>query len=763
MDDIRFILEDPQAANFRQKKRSRLVTACDICRAKKIKCHQSPGSAKCEACRLSKSACRFRDRERYHAQRSGSISASSSTFNPSDSEDSFTESPNMISRRATLPIFDHYHIQNSRSSSLPPAIPRLPGTARQRSDSPNSEMGPVRVRKSRSRRIVGHVASADYAQSYKGLHSGLSTSSLTGISPLSGFQNLTIDDYSQSLGNYFDSSRPGFPSPKYMEQALELFFEHFESRFLFLHHDALRHTMMEQALSAPFANCISALSLRFSQSAEILGDPYVRAGDSYLEMAKDLIVPLVHNPSVEVLHSLLLLSWCEYGSGREDGLNLYSALAVQMAIDLGLGNEETIQSLPTEHERTDLRQTWWGVVMSDLISSWVTGNSSNLNLLGCTTALPQSSFLSSNPSSPAALPYFTIHELLSLRDNMLQITNFGYSLNLQANQDVELQNIRSRLLSVQVSLPSHLEFNSVNLRHATQDHQDTVFIFLHLILNSLIAMSHCPSLFRSCSGTPRIPDVVSSSARAILDAVEMMEQADSHATTAIPFLDFPLALAGRVFALEIGAEQDHSLMSQERTRPEVSYEMCNNILARLAKHWGNIHNAQIAVQSGTVWTYVCPVQQSPAVLPSALGLHGVDHYAHVPHLQVDRPDEQHELALTYSDSDFSREPSPLLFDFPGLLNTSASQRMVDQEYLQHPSSDPTPTTMLPPVSLASGGVIAYEDLSKYMTPFTGVSRSASSQDLEYFTIMQENGCLPASVYNGENREVGVPQAFPTSP
>lgn len=40
-----------------------------------------------------------------------------------------------------------------------------------------------------------------------------------------------------------------------------------------------------------------------------------------------------------------------------------------MALDLGLGNEETIQSLPTEHERMDLRQTWWSVVILDIISS----------------------------------------------------------------------------------------------------------------------------------------------------------------------------------------------------------------------------------------------------------------------------------------------------------------------------------------------------------------------------------------------------------
>ncbi|KAH8119039.1 hypothetical protein DFH11DRAFT_1501870 [Phellopilus nigrolimitatus] len=372
MDGIRFILEDPQAANSRQKKRSRLVTACDTCRAKKIKCHQSPGTGKCEACRLSKSACRFRDRERYHAQRSGSISASSSTFNPSDSEDSqsFTDSPNFVARRATLPTFSHCQAQHGRSSSLPPALPRLPDAMAYRSGSPSSEIGPQRVRKSHSRRNIGPVASLDYAHLHDGRHSGHSTPAFHGISPLAGFRDLAIDDYTRSMQNYFDSSRPGFPSPKYMELALDLFSDNFGNRFLFLHHDALRHTMMEQALPAPFANCIAALSLRFCHSIEIGGPSRLHLGDPYLEMAKDLIVPLVYSPSVENLHSLLLLSWSEYGTGRENGLNLYSALAVQMATELCLGNEETIQSLPTDHEQMDLRQTWWSVVILDIISSW---------------------------------------------------------------------------------------------------------------------------------------------------------------------------------------------------------------------------------------------------------------------------------------------------------------------------------------------------------------------------------------------------------
>ncbi len=131
-------------------------------RAKKIKCHQSPNTGKCEACKLSKTPCRFRDRERYHAQRAGSMSASSSNF-PSDSEDSqsYTESPNLLPRRATLPSFPHYTQQGHlRSSSLPPAMPRLPhgalaeGSA-YRSGSPNSEIGPQRIRRSSARLVVG--------------------------------------------------------------------------------------------------------------------------------------------------------------------------------------------------------------------------------------------------------------------------------------------------------------------------------------------------------------------------------------------------------------------------------------------------------------------------------------------------------------------------------------------------------------------------------------------------------------------------------
>ena len=131
------------------------------------------------------------------------------------------------------------------------------------------------------------MASADYAHPHfrHHPHSAQSTPSLLGLSPLTNFRDLALDEpysrpsypgagnspYSQlgSLG--FDSSRPAHPSSMAMERALDLFQENFEQedggRFLWLHAEALRHTWRERALPAPVANCIAALSLRFASNS----------------------------------------------------------------------------------------------------------------------------------------------------------------------------------------------------------------------------------------------------------------------------------------------------------------------------------------------------------------------------------------------------------------------------------------------------------------------------------------------------------------
>lgn len=133
---------------------------------------------------------------------------------------------------------------------------------------------------------------------------------------------------------------------------------------------------------------------------------------------------------------------------------------------------------------------------------------------------------------------------------------------------------------------------------------------LHLILNSLLAMSHCPPIFRShANQLHQIPQVTSSvrlispmwlewnrsiashsqAARAIFEVLVMMEQVDARVVSAIPFLDLPLAIAARAFALESHLEQEmtpcqEKMPSVGRGRfAEVSLGVCNTILSRLAE------------------------------------------------------------------------------------------------------------------------------------------------------------------------------------
>lgn len=75
--NFRFILEEPHGGapqKGQQRKRARLVTACDACRIKKIKCIRTPKIQQCEACRVSNGACLYGDRDRYQAERGLSYS-----------------------------------------------------------------------------------------------------------------------------------------------------------------------------------------------------------------------------------------------------------------------------------------------------------------------------------------------------------------------------------------------------------------------------------------------------------------------------------------------------------------------------------------------------------------------------------------------------------------------------------------------------------------------------------------------------------------
>lgn len=107
------------------------------------------------------------------------------------------------------------------------------------------------------------------------------------------------------------------PSPKYMEYSVDLFFDHFGSRFLFLHRELVRRCVIEHAFPATLANCIASLALRFSQTPEFEDTSRHQVGDAYLEMAK--VSQTVHTRiNYSVLTSKRLI-------GLDNASNLYAS------------------------------------------------------------------------------------------------------------------------------------------------------------------------------------------------------------------------------------------------------------------------------------------------------------------------------------------------------------------------------------------------------------------------------------------------------
>ena len=151
MEAFRFILENPHpgAAPNKQRKRARLVTACDSwyarrvlfrclsslrphSRVKKIKCQQPVPNGCCEACRIAKTPCLFGDRDRYQAERGVTCTWNSSVEDIPDIPDI----PLSSSRKRKLnPVSD----PSPASASPPPplrSISRASSASQSRSVTP---------------------------------------------------------------------------------------------------------------------------------------------------------------------------------------------------------------------------------------------------------------------------------------------------------------------------------------------------------------------------------------------------------------------------------------------------------------------------------------------------------------------------------------------------------------------------------------------------------------------------------------------------
>ncbi|TDL18961.1 hypothetical protein BD410DRAFT_451287 [Rickenella mellea] len=587
MDGLRFIMENPRGASRGKKKRSRAVTACNACRSKKIKCYRVSPSAKCNSCDSSETYCNLQNSEPYHAKHSGSVpfccnANSTHPFNKSLTSTHFTTPYSEI-------------IITSRCSSPPSAMHDL-----------NSERSKFTYFCGSPRDDIRqiHPTRENMVPLTPMFPEGSTIHSLSLQEP-----KLSLEVGPSQSESFFDPFRPNFPSSKYMQYAARLFFDNLGSFFPFLRHHQVLQCASNQTLPALLSNCIVGLAMRFSPSELSMDIPKYNLGDPFINMAKQLLLSDIPRTSLENLHALILLSWCEYGRGHVSDLPLSASYAVQIASDIGLGNDANIQIFGTEQERTDLRSTWWNIVALDIISSWVTGTPALINFQQHTTL---------HSLDPVyTIPYQLLHGLLDLRNRFLIILNSNQSPSVRNG---EVLSIRARLAVIHASLPANLHFNHVNLRHALQEDQHPIFIFLHLVLQSLRIITGYPSLFHPFPGQicHRI-DIAIQAAQAISDILQLVDSFDARIISANPFLDYPLAVASRMFLKESGNEVDpliegYTMSDQSKTNLHV----CTNILAKHTELWGHVKTAEQTVERKLLWC--SPLQHISSDICSSLNL-----------------------------------------------------------------------------------------------------------------------------------------------
>jgi hypothetical protein len=159
-----------------------------------------------------------------------------------------------------------------------------------------------------------------------------------------GTHQLQSEEQPESL--LFDIDDEMVPNIEILEHLLMIFFDYFGSHFPFYQKDRFMDSVRSKSVPAVLLNSMCALASRFSHHPHIRREPIYLCGEIFGDKAKQLIVVLLAVPSYDLVASLLMLSWCEFGCNRDVGFWMYTGMAIRMAQDLGMhkGSEERVRS-----------------------------------------------------------------------------------------------------------------------------------------------------------------------------------------------------------------------------------------------------------------------------------------------------------------------------------------------------------------------------------------------------------------------------------
>ncbi|KAI9066591.1 hypothetical protein FKP32DRAFT_1589446 [Trametes sanguinea] len=335
--NLEFVLEEPQSS-AQGKKRPRLVTSCDHCRVKKIKCIQHPTAPSCEACHAASIPCQYRDREQYFAERARIVTGPTAALR--DASPNAQPSVQLSAFNASAPSG---HSSSPSTPSTPPTVIINPSAAAlSRSISPGYypfvdmnelDFGPFQD-------MLGAFAAHGSSQVLPDpppsmawcpprdpeLHQSM-------VLQLPPIQVPVLPCPSLGL---FDPVDLVQPHPKLMMDFIHVFFENLGTTYTFLCPAAICQDFLHERLSPLLANALAAGAAKYSTYPAIHNIGAANVSDVYCHMAKHLIPPEGTPATLETLHAIMLLAWSEHKRGKQEVFARYAGLSRRLATELDI-------------------------------------------------------------------------------------------------------------------------------------------------------------------------------------------------------------------------------------------------------------------------------------------------------------------------------------------------------------------------------------------------------------------------------------------
>lgn len=299
----------------------------------------------------------------------------------------------------------------------------------------------------------------------------------------------------------------GMPHAHVWEPLFNHFFKHMSQHFPSCSHQRMMERFQTGTMSQFLACCICSLGARFSDVKD-----RARAAAPFIARAQELVPPLLHLPTHDVLTGLLFLAWSNYGQNSESGLWQYSGMAIRMSSDLGAHEVSELYESPAHYARNQL--CFWSLFVTDRVVAFATGRPASIPEDIIEIPLPKDEDffpdparnLPDSPFEPVEpVPFVQLVKLMVIVGRISNVLNGrrGRALTLISTSEPLpelLAELQLRLVTFYANLPDSLKWSANNFKHQHARGHSGTFLTLHLWANAVLALIYHPELLKSPSG-----------------------------------------------------------------------------------------------------------------------------------------------------------------------------------------------------------------------------------------------------------------------